>query len=72
MSNHYLLLSLLVDAGEELHEEDRVKQAQDYRLKVEEIRVAREAVDPSDPHKECVLKGVHESEDYHDLALDIV
>ena len=49
-----------------------MKEVQDDRLEVEEVRIAREAVDPGDPHEEGVLQGVHEAKDNHDLALDIL
>ena len=52
----HLLLSLLVDGGEQLHEEDRVEQVKDDRLEVEEVGIAREAVDPGHPHEEGVLE----------------
>ena len=67
----HLLLSLLVDGGEQLHEEDRVEQVKDDRLEVEEVGIAWEAVDPSHPHEEGVLEWVHEAKDDDHLALDV-
>ena len=49
-----------------------MKQVVDYALEVEEISIAREAIDPSYPHEEGILQGVDEAEDYHHLTFNIV
>ena len=49
-----------------------MEQIKDDRLEVEEVGIAREAVDPSDPHEEGVLEGVDEAEDDDDLPLDVL
>ena len=49
-----------------------MEQIKDDRLEVEEIGIAREAVDPGDPHEEGVLEGVDEPEDDDHLPLDVL
>ena len=49
-----------------------MEQVKDDRLEVEEVGIAREAVDPGDPHEEGVLEGVDEAEDDDNLPLDVL
>ncbi len=44
----------------------------DDGLKVEEIGIAREAVDPGDPHKERVLERVNKTKEKDELTLEVV
>ena len=48
-----------------------MEKSVDDCLEVEEIGVATEAVDPSDPHEEGVLDWVEQSENYHNMAFYI-
>jgi hypothetical protein len=48
-----------------------VEQVKDDRLEVEKVCIAREAVDPGDPHEEGVLERVDEPKDNNHLPLDV-
>ncbi len=48
-----------------------MEQVKDDRLEVEEVGIAREAVDPGDPHEEGVLEWVDEPKDDDHLPLNV-
>ena len=48
-----------------------MKESVDYGLEVEKVSVAAESVDPSNPHEEGVLHWVKQTENYHNVSLNV-
>ena len=56
----------------QLYKENSMKESIDHSLKVEEVGIAWESVDPSDPHEQGVLQTVDEAQQENDLALHML